>query len=232
MWLLEELGIKYELKTYKRTKAGLAPPELKKVHPLGKSPMLTIEPPGSTTPIVLAESAAITEYLCDYFGKWLVPQRYRDGKGGQIGGETESWLRFRMLMHYAEGSLMPFMLISIIVQRIRSSPVPFFIKPITNGVAGKIDSSFLRPNFKTHYDFLEGQLKTSPDDGGFLCGKAITAADIMLSFPLQAGQSRTGFTKEDYPKVWEYLNRLQEREAYKRAVQKIIDVEGEFKTTL
>jgi len=118
------------------------------------------------------------------------------------------------------------------VTGIRSSPVPFFIKPITNGVAEKIDSGFLRPNLKTHYDFLEGQLQTSPDEGNFLCGKAITAADIMLSFPLQAGQSRTGFTKEDYPKVWEYLDRLQEREAYKRAVQKIIDVEGEFKTTL
>lgn len=116
LWLLEEIGINYELKTYKRTKAGLAPPGLKEVHPLGKSPVLTIEPPGSTTPIVLAESAAITEYLCDYFGKWLVPQRYRDGKDGQIGGETESWLRFRMLMHYAEGSLMPFMLLGIVVQ--------------------------------------------------------------------------------------------------------------------
>lgn len=116
LWLLEEIGIKYDLKTYKRTKAGLAPPELKEVYPLGKSPVLTIVPHGSTTPIVLAESAAITEYLCDYFGKWLVPQRYRQGQDGQIGGESESWLRFRMLMHYAEGSLMPLMLLGIIVQ--------------------------------------------------------------------------------------------------------------------
>jgi len=116
MWLLEEIGVKYELKTYKRTKAGLAPPELKEVHPLGKSPVLTVELPGSSTPIVLAESAAITEYLCDYFGQWLVPQRYGDGKEGQIGGENESWLRFRMFMHYAEGSLMPFMLLGIIIQ--------------------------------------------------------------------------------------------------------------------
>lgn len=114
--MLEEIGINYELKTYKRTKAALAPPELKEVYPLGKSPVLTIEPHGSTTPIVLAESAAITEYLCDYFGKWLVPERYREGKDGQIGGESESWLRFRMLMHYAEGSLMPLMLLGVIVQ--------------------------------------------------------------------------------------------------------------------
>jgi glutathione S-transferase len=115
---------------------------------------------------------------------------------------------------------------------IRSSPVPFFIKPITNAVAGKVESGFLAPNLKTHYGFLEGQLKTSPNDGGFLCGKEITAADIMLSFPLEAGQSRSGFTKEDYPQVWEYIDRLHEREAYKRAVQKIVDIEGEFKTNL
>lgn len=110
--------------------------------------------------------------------------------------------------------------------------MPFFIKPVTNAVAGKVESGFLAPNLKTHYDFLEGQLKTSPNGGGFLCGKEITAADIMLSFPLEAGQSRSGFTKEDYPQVWEYIDRLHEREAYKRAVQKIVDIEGEFKTNL
>ncbi|KIX07848.1 uncharacterized protein Z518_02502 [Rhinocladiella mackenziei CBS 650.93] len=232
LWLFEELGVPYELRTYKRTKEALAPPELKEIHPLGKAPVVTVETPGSNSPIVLAESAAITEYFCDYYGSWLVPKRYRDGKDGQIGGETESWLRYRMLMHYAEGSVMPLMLISLMVGRIRKSPVPFFIKPITNGVASKIESSFLQRNFKTHYDFLENQLATSPEGGNLLCGKDITAADIMLSFPLEAGQTRTGFTKDQYPKVWAYLNNLHEREAYKRAVQKIVDVEGHFKRTL
>ena len=115
---------------------------------------------------------------------------------------------------------------------IRTSPVPFFIKPITNAVANKVESGFLAPNFKTHYNFLEEQLKTSPDDGTFLCGNELTAADIMLSFPLAAGQSRSGFSREDYPRVWAYIDRLHEREAYQRAVQKIVDIEGEFKTTL
>lgn len=116
LWLLEELGLPYELKTYKRTKAGLAPPELKEVYPLGKSPVVSIQAPDAPQPIVLAESAAITEYLCDYYGKSLVPQRYTAGKEGQIGGETESWIRYRMLMHYAEGSIMPLMLLSLIMQ--------------------------------------------------------------------------------------------------------------------
>jgi glutathione S-transferase len=94
----------------------LAPPELKQIHPLGKSPVVEVIPPGSSTPIVLAESAAITEYFCDYYGKWLVPTRYREGKDGQVGCETESWLRYRMLMHYAEGSLMPNLLMALMVK--------------------------------------------------------------------------------------------------------------------
>lgn len=117
LWLFEELGVPYELKIYRRTKEGLAAPELKQVHPLGKSPVVTIESPGSSTPTILAESAAICEYFCDHYGKGssLVPIRYRDGKDGQLCGETESWLRYRMLMHYAEGSLMPLMLLSLVV---------------------------------------------------------------------------------------------------------------------
>ncbi|KAL2432594.1 hypothetical protein ABEF95_013860 [Exophiala dermatitidis] len=232
LWLLEELGLPYDLKTYKRTKEGLAPPELNKVHPLGKSPVIEIQVRGNEKPIVLAESAAICEYLCDYYGTHLVPKRYREGKEGQIGGESESWLRYRMLMHYAEGSLMPLMLMSLMVQRIRNSPVPFFIKPITNGVASKIESAFLQRNFKTHYDFLEGQLSTSPDGGSFLCGSDLSAADIMLSFPLEAGRGRSGFSREQYPKIWAYVDRIHEREAYKRSVQKIIELEGEFKTSM
>ena len=115
LWLLEELQIPYELKTYKRGKDMLADPKLKEVHPLGKSPVITIETPGAEKPLVIAESAAIVEYLCDYYGKRLVPKRYREGKEDQIGGESESWIRHRYFMHYAEGSIMPLMLMALIV---------------------------------------------------------------------------------------------------------------------
>ncbi|KAJ9616586.1 bifunctional glutathione transferase/peroxidase [Cladophialophora chaetospira] len=234
LWLFEELGVPYELKTYKRTKERLAPPELKEVHPLGKSPVVTIDIPGSTAPIVLVESAAIAEYFLDHYGKGssLVPGRYQTGKDGQLGGETESWFRYRMFMHYAEGSIMPMMLLSLIVGSIKNAAVPFFIKPVTNSVASKIESSFLQRNFRSHYDFLEGQLATSPDDGQYLCGPDLTAADIMLSFPLEAGKTRSGFTQNQYPKIWAYVERQHERDAYKRAVAKIVEIEGEFKTTL
>ena len=91
---------------------------------------------------------------------------------------------------------------------------------------------FLSPNFKTHFEFLESQISTSPDGGDFLCGKNLTGADIMMSFPLEAGRGRAGFTKEKHPKLWAYVDRLQGREAYKKAVQKIIDVEGSYDPTL
>lgn len=95
----------------------MAPPELKKVHPLGKSPVITIEAPGSSSPLVLAESGAIVEYLCDHFGNarpTLVPERYQPGREGQVGGEREEWMRYRYFMHYVEGSLMPYLVMTLV----------------------------------------------------------------------------------------------------------------------
>lgn len=200
---------------------------------------------------MLIESAAIAEYLCDYYGAWLVPPRYPPGQDGQIGAETESWLRYRTFMHYAEGSLMPLNLVALIAgcktsssihclpndqtdvcAAIKNSSVPFFIRPVTNNIADRITDTLLRPNFKTHYEFLESQLETSPEAGEYLCGGAFSAADILMSFPLEAGRTRSGMSAEQYPRVWKYLSQLQEREAYKRAVHKIETVEGTFKTNL
>jgi len=99
----------------------LAPPELKQVHPLGKSPVINVQVPGVEEPMVIAESGAIVEYLTEYFGKWMIPARYPEGKEGQIGCETEQWLRYRHLMHYAEGSIMPF-LVTFLVMSSKSDP--------------------------------------------------------------------------------------------------------------
>ena len=110
--------------------------------------------------------------------------------------------------------------------------MPFFIRPITNGVADKITSLFLKPNFETHYKWIESQLQSSPDGGEYLCGPKLTAADILMSFPLEAGRSRSGLTESDCPLLWKYVSLLHEREAYKRSVQKIEQIEGSFKTNL
>ncbi|KAF7503763.1 hypothetical protein GJ744_003305 [Endocarpon pusillum] len=226
LWLLEELQVPYELKTYKRQKSMQADPKLKEVHPLGKSPVIEIESPATSKPLVLAESGAIVEYLTDHCGKWLIPKRYQEGKEGQIGGETESWLRHRFYMHYAEGSLMPLLVIELLVRNIKNAPVPFFIRPITNGIANKIETSFLEKEFELHYQFLEDQLANSPDGGEYLCGNEITGADIMTSFPIEAGNSRSDIKQEQFPKAFAYVERLYQREAYKRATEKIIEIEG------
>jgi len=215
LWLLEELNLKYELKTYKRVNT-LAPPELKEIHPLGKPPLIGIQAEGQTGPRILAESGLITEYLIDHFGPELAPKRYYEGSEGKVGAETESWIRYRYFMHYGEGTLMTYLIVALLVSNIRNGPVPFFLKPITNGIANKIDSMFLQPNFKTNYEFLESQLATS--SGDFLCGDELTGADIMMSFPLSTAKGRSDLTQEKYPKIWAYVDRLESRNAFKRAV--------------
>lgn len=118
-WLLESLRLPYQIKAFKRMPSGLAPPEMKNTHPLGKSPVVSIEWPGSGKPLVLAESGNIFEYLIDHFGgveKGLVPQRYARDENGQ-DTETESWLRYRFFMHYSEGSFMPNLVLQLILDR-------------------------------------------------------------------------------------------------------------------
>ncbi|RMD43026.1 hypothetical protein DV735_g2119, partial [Chaetothyriales sp. CBS 134920] len=221
------------LKTYKRLPTKWAEPALKNVHPLGKSPVVTIELPGQAEPLVLAESGAIAEYFCDYFGKdtGLVPKRYKDGQEGKIGQETESWLRYRFFMHYAEGSVMPWTVFALILEGVETAPVPFFIKPIVNTIVSRVRSAAITPQFKTHYQFIESQVQTSPNGGQYLCGPDLTAADILMSFPLEAGRGRSGLG-DQFPALWAYLDRLHAREAYQSAVKKVEEIEGSFKTNL
>lgn len=128
VWLLEECSknTAYSVEVYKRQSNKLAPPELKAVHPLGKSPLVTVAAPSLEKPIVLAESAAICEYLCDHFAPHLVPTRYREGFEGKVGGETEQWLRYRFYMHYAEGSLMSLLTVAMIMD---SKFLPCTVEP-------------------------------------------------------------------------------------------------------
>lgn len=111
---------------------------------------------------------------------------------------------------------------------IKGPQVPFFFRPITSRVAGMIESMYLNPNFKTNFEFLESQLATSPKEGKYLCGTELSGADIMMIFPLGAGRSRAGLTKEKYPLLWDYIERLEALDAYKRAVQKVVDTDGSY----
>ncbi|POS85688.1 hypothetical protein EPUL_001760 [Erysiphe pulchra] len=238
LWLLEELKLPYELEIFHRDKVTmLAGPELKKVHPLGKSPVISITHPGSSEPLVIAESGFIIEYLLDHFarGNSLLPNRYSNEREDKVGGETEEWLRYRYFLHYAEGSLMTLLMQALFTSKIQNAPLPFFLKPITNFIAGRIRSSYLDANYKTHFSFLESQLSTSPNDGKYLCGPNLTGADVLMSFPLIAAlgaSSTTGLTEANYPKLYSYVKALEEEPGYKRAVEKIIQTEGKFKSLL
>ena len=201
LWLLEELGLPYELRRYERDpRTLLAPPELRKVHPLGKSPVVT---DGDLT---LAESGAIVEYLAD---------RYGDGRLLPAPG-THERLRCTYWLHYAEGSAMPPLLLKLVFSRLARSPAPFFVRPLLRSIAAKTQRVFVDPQLKTHLDYLESTLAAHPWFGG----DRFTAADIQMSFPLEAAASRAGLTEASYPRLRDFLQRIHARPAYQRAVER------------
>jgi len=215
VWLLEELNLEYEIKVFKRNESMRAPEELKKVHPLGRSPILGITPAGSEKEIIIAESATIVEYVAEYFGRHLIPQRYPEGKEGVLGADSDEYMRYRFLMDYTEGSFFTLLIVSLIMLNIKNAPVPFFLKPITRGIAGKVETSFLDPELKNHCTFLEDYLTQS--SGEFFCGNALSGADIMMHFGLEGATQRVPLSETSYPKLYEYMRRLQKRDAYQRS---------------
>ncbi|HBZ92614.1 MAG TPA: glutathione S-transferase [Pseudomonas sp.] len=199
LWLLEELGVDYQIKRYERdTKTMLAPPELRAVHPLGKSPVVT---DGELT---LAESGAIIDYLANRYGPHLLP-----------AADSPERLRCTYWLHYAEGSAMPPLLLKLVFDKMESSPMPFFVKPIARGIARKVKSAFVAPQLKLHLDYLESELGKST----WFAGEQFSAADIQLSFPLEAAAARAGLDASR-PRLMAFLERIHARPAYQRALEK------------
>ena len=200
LWLLEELGLPYEIVKYQRDpQTMLAPPELRRVHPLGKSPVVTVDG------LTLAESGAIIETLVD---------RYGDGRLAPAPGTPEA-VRYRYCLHYAEGSAMPPLLLKLIFGRIGSAKMPFFAKPIAKGIVDKAMTSFIQPQIANHLRFMEGELK----ERDWFAGPDFSAADIQMSFPVEAFAARGGLTASR-PKLWDWLQRIHARPAYQRALEK------------
>ncbi|KAI1110766.1 hypothetical protein F5Y14DRAFT_342534 [Nemania sp. NC0429] len=235
LWLLEELKIDYDIETFRRGSDRLAPPELKKIHPLGKSPLVSITPPGpSSEPIVLAESGFITQYLSEHFGQetTMVPKRWKDGQEGKVGGETEDWLRWQYMLHFVEGTFLSTLLRGVVISMLKSKNVPFLIRPITAMVANQILSSFIQPNLQRQFAFLEQQLETSAGD--FLCGKNLSSADVLISFGLISAKDRVqdfgswpaGGPKAAYPKLYAYIERLESEPGYQRSIEKIKSIDS------
>jgi glutathione S-transferase len=200
LWLLEELELPYEIVYYQRDpKTMLAPPSLRAVHPLGKSPVVTTEG------LVLAESGAILESLIERHGK---------GRMAPAAGTPEA-LRYRYWMHYAEGSAMPPLLLKLIFDQIEKAKMPFFARPIAKGIASKAKAAFIMPNITNHLNFLEGELGKSE----WFAGADFTGADIQMSFPVEAALARGGLDAKR-PKLMAYLERIHARPAYQRALER------------
>ena len=200
LWLLEELGVPYELKKYERdAKTMLAPPELQKVHPLGKSPVIT---DGDVT---VAESGAIIEYLLE---------RYGNGRLAPAMGTPEH-LRWRYWMHFAEGTAMSPLLMKLVFERIKVSPMPFFVKPIARGIADRVLGLMVDPNLKRQLDYMEAELGKSE----WFAGNEFSAADVQMSFPVEASAQRAGLDA-GRPKLMAFLKRIHARPGYKKALER------------
>ncbi len=203
LWMLEELGLDYELRRYPRDpKTLLAPPELRQVHPLGKAPVL------QDGDLILAESGAILDYLVDRYDV------HRQLSPSPVPAEGKERIDYRYWLHYAEGSAMPPMLLTLVISRIRSAPMPFFARPIARRIADKALAGFARPQVKLHLDYLEAELGRNP----WFAGEDFSAADIQMSFPLEAAQARFGF--EGHPLLARFIARSHARPGYQRALAK------------
>ncbi|MES2296850.1 MAG: glutathione S-transferase [Pseudomonadota bacterium] len=200
LWLLEELGLDYEIRKYERDpKTMLAPGALRAIHPLGKSPVIT---DGQVT---VAESGAIIEYLLE---------RYGQGRFAPAPGTPER-LRYTYFLHYAEGSAMTPLLMKLVFDRVETSPMAFFVKPVARAIAQKVKNSYILPQIEQHLNYLEDELGKST----WFAGEAFSAADIQMSFVLEAAAARGG-PAGALPHVRAFLERIHARAAYQRALER------------
>ena len=198
LWLLEELEVQYEIVRYQRLPSMQAPPELLKIHPLGKSPVITDN--GNT----IAESGAIITYILDTYGNGrLVPS-----------ANTPERLRYNYWLHYAEGSAMP-LLVNKLIFTEAPKRAPFLMRPLVKAIFDRLLKTLVDPQLKRHMAFWENELSKSE----CFAGDAFTAADIQMSFPLEAASARAGLG-QNYPKALAWLERIHARPAYNRALEK------------
>lgn len=200
LWLLEELELPYEVKHYQRDpQTMLAPASLQAVHPLGKSPVLT------DGAITVAESGAIIEYILDQYGqgRLVPPAGTADKRAWQY------WL------HFAEGSAMPPLLLKLVFDKVASAP-PFFVRPITKQISAKVQGLIVTPNLQKQYDYIQKTLSESP----WFAGSEFTAADIQMSYPLEAAEAGGLLEGPSRSKIKDWIQRIHARPAFQRAIEK------------
>ena len=202
LWLLEELGLEYVVKRYERDpETSYAPAALRAVHPLGKSPVIS-DDNSTEGDIVVAESGAIVEYLVDTYGKG----RLKPAAG------TPASRRYTYWLHFAEGSAMPYQLMHLVFRKVRNAPVPFFVKPVARGLADHVLKTFVQPNIDDQLRFMEDELA----HGAWFAGCEFSAADILMSFPVEAAAMNDYFGRA-WPRLDDFLKRIHSRPAWQRA---------------
>jgi glutathione S-transferase len=186
LWMLEELELGYEIRFYKRQPDMSASKELRRIHPLGKSPIVEhIDDDGVR--VVLVETGAISEYLVEL--------------GGRLGpARKDDMVLYRQFLHYAEGSVMPVLFALLVVSKIP--------------LLGRFAARKVRPMLDVHLDYMESELAIRQ----WFAGDEFTAADIMMSFPLEAARSRAGLNASR-PATIAWLDRIHARPAYRRALE-------------
>lgn len=198
LWLLEELEVPYQIKCYQREASMLAPDELKKVHPLGKSPVIT---DGNR---VVAESGAILEYLAAHY----------DAEDRLKLFDDEEIIQSRYWLHYAEGSLMPLLVMKLIFSRMGKAPVPWLLRPIGSAFGKGVQKGYIDPQLATHRQFIELHLTSNE----WFAGSRFSIADVQMSFPIQAITARGGAAGS--PAIQAWLEKVQCRAAWQRALDK------------
>ncbi|MBN8542283.1 MAG: glutathione S-transferase [Deltaproteobacteria bacterium] len=199
LWLLEELELPYEIVRYQRDKVTMrAPVSLRAIHPLGKSPVLE---DGAN---IIAESGAILEYLVDKYGQ---------GRLKPMAGSPDE-LKYRFFMHYAEGSVMPPLLVKVIIEKIENAPAPFFLKPLFKGISQQVHKAYIDEQMRTNFDFIESELRRT----GWLAGDQFSAADIQMSFPIEAADAK-GVVGTQRKAIRSYIEKFRSRPAYMKAIQ-------------
>ena len=200
LWLLEELNVEYEIKRYERDPVTIrAPKSLQAIHPLGKSPVI------QDGDIIVAESGAIIEYLVRQYGsKQFLPE-----ENSQTYRDVIYWL------HFAEGSLMPPLLMKMVFDKLKQSPMPFFVKPIAKQISDKVMKTFVSPEIKLLLEYIDNYLS----ERTWFVGEHLSGADFQMSFPLEACVAR-GTVDQNYPNILAFVQRFQSRAAYLAALER------------
>ncbi len=200
LWLLEELGLDYELRLYQRDpKTMLAPAALRAVHPLGKSPLI------SDGERVVAESAVIIEYLLDRYGEG----RLRPPVG------TPAYEDYRYWLHFAEGSVMPYLVMKLVFRKVETGPMPFFVRPIARRIAAEVGRQFIDPNVRQILAYIDAWLQ----EHRWFAGAELSGADIQMSFVMEALATQDALCAQ-HPAVLAYVQAMRARPAYQRALQR------------